>query len=590
MSFLTGHKGPVILLVCLLLFVLQFKLDSISPRGHAAGTLYVIAVSGAALIGPYYALGLGVAGSSLILAGHFISPVMGDVPPQVIFWNRFSSMIEVWFLSLMAMLVYRIKTDQDVVLTNQNIALDAAKVGVWRWAIGTDVITWDDRMHDLYGVKRGSFGGSYDAFSNFLLPGEKERVGGLINAALEGGLDFSTDFHILRGDGKESVMHAESVLLTDSSGDPLEMIGINWDRTKPWHHEQALKSERDKFSDLVNNLNGAFWVWDNKAKGATFISRQYEKIFGRPTDPMFKDETVKDWQETVESEYKEEADTELDLQGRTEPLDYEFPIQVDGKRKWVWTRGFPVFDEVTGDPVRFVGMTEDITARKIAEEGLVRSNADLERFAFIASHDLQEPLRMVSSFLGLIEKRYSEKLDDKGREYIAFAVGGAEKMSRLINDLLKYSRAIRQDYDAETFNMSELVHEILEPFEGKARFCIGDLAEVTTGRIFVGQILQNFISNAIKYGSDRVEISLENKGFNTVVLIRDNGCGIAPEHHATIFEPFKRLEHVTPGTGVGLSICKAYAIRLGGDAWVESDLGKGSKFYFSFKNEKNTIS
>lgn len=228
--------------------------------------------------------------------------------------------------------------------------------------------------------------------------------------------------------------------------------------------------------------------------------------------------------------------------------------------------------------------------KSIVEE-LRRSNRELEQFAYVASHDLQEPLRMVSSFTQLLGRRYKGKLDDDADEFINFAVDGAQRMQQLITDLLAYSRVTSQGKDFEPVKMEDVLEESLlnlklSILENEVDITHDPLPEVVADPSQIGQIFQNLIGNAIKFRSEKtpeIHISVEEKDNQWLFQVDDNGIGIDPVHSERIFLVFQRLHErgVYPGTGIGLSICQKIVERHGGDIWVDSQLGKGSTFCFT---------
>ena len=256
---------------------------------------------------------------------------------------------------------------------------------------------------------------------------------------------------------------------------------------------------------------------------------------------------------------------------------------------------FPVELTVTpariGEQTLFTAHVRDIAERKDQEDALRRSNRELEQFAYVASHDLQEPLRMVSSYLALLAKRYRTAIDDKGREYIAHAVDGAERMHALINGLLAYSRVDRGEAPQEPVDASVALAEALEYLRPKlveagAEVTQDPLPAVFGDRLQLVQLFQNLVGNAIKYRGEqapRIHIAAERDGERWRITIRDNGIGIDPAHHERIFDIFQRLHTRAeyPGTGIGLAICKKIVERHGGRLWVESAKGQGATFAFT---------
>ena len=234
-----------------------------------------------------------------------------------------------------------------------------------------------------------------------------------------------------------------------------------------------------------------------------------------------------------------------------------------------------------------------------SNQELERSNTELQQFAYIASHDLQEPLRMVTSYVQLLERRYKEKLDADAHDFIAYAVDGANRMQILINDLLSFSRVGTQGKDpeatdCETVLTSTLANLQIAIKESGAVVTHDPLPTVMADNMQLGQLFQNLISNAIKFhGKEPPAVHISAKIQNSkseisnmwVFSVRDNGIGIDPEYAVRIFVIFQRLHGKAeyPGTGIGLAVCKKIVERHGGRIWMESEQGKGSTFYFTMR-------
>ncbi|KTD27961.1 CHASE3 domain-containing protein [Legionella maceachernii] len=225
---------------------------------------------------------------------------------------------------------------------------------------------------------------------------------------------------------------------------------------------------------------------------------------------------------------------------------------------------------------------------------LQRSNTDLEQFAYIASHDLQEPLRVISNYTKLLEKRYKNRLDDDADDFINYIVDGAKRMQQLITDLLAYSRVTTKAKPCERVDPNLLLDDILAGLkelihEKDVTIKYDKLPMVWADPSQLRQVFQNLIANGIKFCTQKPVITITGKKENDCITfcVEDNGIGIAPEYQERVFEIFKRLHtrDQYPGTGIGLAVCKKIITQHGGDIWIESALGEGSKFFFTCKHQ-----
>ena len=251
-----------------------------------------------------------------------------------------------------------------------------------------------------------------------------------------------------------------------------------------------------------------------------------------------------------------------------------------------------------GEVIYFLAVKEDISARKHAEEiqkmqaaQLKSSNAELENFAYVASHDLQEPLRMVSSFVGLLQKKLEGTLDDSSKQYMHFAIDGTDRMKILINDLLDYSRVGTNKEAFATVNLNDVMEYTLHVLKEKidnnrALINIKPLPEITANKTLIAQLLINLVSNALKYRGEKdpeIEVGYTEEKELFTFYVKDNGIGIDPKYFDKIFVIFQRLhgKGEYSGTGIGLSTCKKIVETHHGKIWVTSEVGKGSTFYFT---------
>ena len=349
---------------------------------------------------------------------------------------------------------------------------------------------------------------------------------------------------------------------------------------------EKLNEARDTLQLILNSAGEGIYGVDKKGTitfvnpaAARMVGWSSEELIGLPQHVLQK--SVKDGGNgDNSSELLNDIDTGLLEEVFVQKDGTSFPVESIRSRM-----------EEDGDVSGLVVTFQDVTDRKQAQERLTNSNKELEQFAYVASHDLQEPLRMVASYCQLLERRYKDQLDPDAQEFIEFAVDGAIRMQRLITDLLTYSRVTSQGESFEPTGPGDSFDSAVDNLkvsidESGAVVTRETLPVVMAGGSQLTQLFQNLVGNAIKYKSEaapEVHLSAERREEQVVFSVRDNGMGIDPEYFDRIFAIFERLHNQDeyPGTGIGLAVSRKIVERHGGRIWVESQQGKGSSFYFT---------
>jgi PAS domain S-box-containing protein len=356
--------------------------------------------------------------------------------------------------------------------------------------------------------------------------------------------------------------------------------------------KKALADANSFLEAVVENIPNMIFVKDAKELRFVRFNKAGEELLGWPRTALIGKNDY-DFFPREEADFFTTKDRQV-LEG-SGVLDIpEEVIQTAHGRRWLHTRKVPVVD-AEGQPMFLLGISEDITEKRHSREELTRLNQELERsnrelqqFAYVASHDLQEPLRTISSYLQLIQRRYRGRLDAEADEFIDFAVEGAHRLQALIEGLLAFSRAGTRDLERAPVDLGRVLTHVRRDLQvaldrAGAILTVGDLPTVNADATQMTQLFQNLVGNALKFrgeASPVISVQAVREGEAWVITVRDNGIGIAPEFHERIFGIFQRLHSMNqyPGSGIGLAICRRIVERHGGAVRVESTAGQGSAF------------
>lgn len=387
---------------------------------------------------------------------------------------------------------------------------------------------------------------------------------------------------------------AEAAPVDEALLQTMSQIGVQIGRVvERVRAEKALRLSEAKFSGIITISSDAIVSIDDEQR-ITLFNQGAERIFGytagevlgRPLDVLIPERfhevhraQVQQFGDGPSVSRKMGERGEISGQrknGEIFPADASISkLEVDGRRI-------------------YTAVLRDVTERVRAAEELARSNSDLEQFAYVASHDLQEPLRMVASYTQLLARRYRGRLDADADEFISFAVDGVKRMQALINDLLAFSRVGTRGEAFEPTDTNDVMARVLRDLgtaiqDAGAEVTHEPLPTITADAVQLGQVFQNLLSNAIKFRPPdripRVHVSARRDHSEWIFSVADNGIGIEPEYAERIFLLFQRLHgrDEYPGTGIGLAICRKIVERHGGRIWFDSTPGRGTTFHFSVR-------
>ena len=383
-------------------------------------------------------------------------------------------------------------------------------------------------------------------------------------------------------------------------GDIRSVVVSFTDVTEQRQAEVELRESEAQLRNAQQIAHIGSWRWDIADDDVHWSDELY-RIFGLTPDVF--EPTYENYIQHVHPEDRDSVDAVV-RRAMTQRSSYEVNhrvLQADETVRYVHSIGEVILDE-SGEPAALQGTAQDVTEQRKAEQAMERyaddleeRNAELEQFAYVASHDLQEPLRMVSSFLQLLQRRYADELDETADEYIAYAVDGAKRMQVLIRDLLAYSRVGTRGKPFKPVDMNRTLEVVLTDLgpaleEEGADVQAEDLPTVSADETQMRQLLQNLVANAVKFRDDEppvVRVSAERvrQGDDPAwrFAVADNGIGIDAQYEDRVFQIFQRLHtrDEYEGTGIGLAMCKKIVERHGGRIWFESEPGEGTTFFFT---------
>ncbi|MCX7877804.1 MAG: PAS domain S-box protein [Ignavibacteria bacterium] len=378
--------------------------------------------------------------------------------------------------------------------------------------------------------------------------------------------------------------------------------GTQRDITEAKRAQEELQRTQLKLATLLENLPDVVLY---EIGPTYFISENVKDLLGYPQSMFIENKDfLKSLMHPSDRMVVEEKNKEWEENGSKGVLNTEFRARRENG-EYLWIEDHKIKLKMNDGSEKIAGVLIDVNEHKRAEaklktlaEKLSQSNKELEQFAYVASHDLQEPLRMVSSYIQLLQKRYKGSLDAQADEFINYAVEGVSRMKMLINDLLIYSRVNTREFEFEPVDCNLVLKQTISNLktaidESGAIIRVEPLPTVYANSLYMGQLFQNLLSNAIKFRKEGVRpeitVSAKHNQNEWMFSVSDNGIGLEKEFAEKIFVIFQRLHSNSeyPGTGIGLAICKRIAEKFGGHIWVESEKGKGATFHFTVPDRED---
>ncbi len=479
----------------------------------------------------------------------------------------------------------------------------AAPVAIFRFDAAVNCVYVNERWSEMTG--RPAAEGLGLQWAEAIHPEDREWISVEVGQWLQTckvGDRYRTEARILRPDDDILWYFCQMLPEADSRGTITGYVGTLTDITDRKQAEEALRNLSNRLTLAVKSGAIAIWDWNVAENILTWDDRMYE-LYGITPDQFTS--VYATWASSLHPDDRPFAEAAIQ-QALAGEKDYDPEFRVihpDGTVHFIKAYAL-VQRNAQGEPQQMIGINYDITDRKQAEQALQqltlelqRSNQELEQFAYVASHDLQEPLRAITSYTQLLAKRYQGQLDAKADKYIDYVVDGAARMQQLIRDLLAYSRVGRYELKRRPTDCNAILEQVrhdlqVEIAKSNAVIIVDALPTILADTAQVTQLFQNLIGNALKYRGQAppmVKVSVKQQGNDWAFSIQDNGIGIEPQYAERIFEIFQRLHtrREYEGTGLGLAICKKIIERHHGRLWVESQLGQGATFCFTLPASLN---
>lgn len=478
-----------------------------------------------------------------------------------------------------------------------------AHLGSWQFELPDGPVEWSDELCRIYGVDPGSRP-TFEEYMDMVHPEDREPARSAIARAMETHEPFSLYHRIIRqSDGEERILHGEGEVVVDDKGRPIRMFGTALDVTELKRTEQTLRERERLFRLLAENMSDVILLQASSGE-VTYASPSSKRVLGYEPDEL-EGRNLFELLEDADAERLRAGSYQHMLNDKRYTEAVARARHASGTTVWLELASKPIVGE-DGQVQHILSSARDVTERIRAEEDanryrseLEKRNRELQDFAYVASHDLQEPLRKIRAFSGLLEEDYGDRLDEEALGYLDRVKDAAARMSTLISDLLEFSRITTKGEPFAVIDLNKVVSGVMSDLEvaiseSGAEIEIDDLPDIQADALQMRQLFQNLIANALKFSRDdvtpriRVTAAVLDKregkraGGSPVcrIVVEDNGIGFEAKFADRIFTPFQRLHHQREyeGTGMGLAICRRIVERHEGTIAADSAPGEGATF------------
>ena len=473
------------------------------------------------------------------------------------------------------------------------LATSSANLGIWDWDIISNKLIWDQSMYEIYNADPMQFTNDYEAFEKLLHPEDRGKVKADIQNSINNNIDFKSVFRVVSDSNDVKYIKAFSKTFRNLANQAIRMIGVNFDVTEATLIQQKILKQQTDLEEVQHIAKVGGWEIDVKKREIVWSKEMFsicemDELVQPTLNETYNLFTTETRDQMVQAfinaiENLEEFEIEAQI------------ITCKGNTPYIRTKGIPY--TVNGKIISVRGIFQDISIEKevvrIIEQNTIeleKKNKELDQFAYVVSHDLKAPLRGINNLSMWIEEDLEGKIETQTKNNLDLMRKRVKRMEGLIDGILQYSIAGRIKYDAISFSLNESLNELITSMTPSDKFKITiqeKLPKMHTEKIAIEQVFSNYISNAIKYNNNpkpTISVTCKTKDGFYEFCVKDNGPGIEKEFFEKVFDIFQTLQSRDSfeSTGVGLAIVKKMVEDKGGSVWIESELGKGSKFYFSW--------